>query len=173
MSGTRNLDELRTQALHCIEDAYIKGYEAARQDIIATGNKSEYERGLKDAEKAVKRVINEPSRGGLYSNEMQEIFGTKSMNAILWNHSLSEIIEKIREYDEKKAERNASPDNELHIGDEVYTLDKNDRRIVTALDKNIALVLCASGKYGVFEISKLHKTGRRFAIDEVLRELKE
>lgn len=172
MSGTRNLDGLRTQALHCIEDAYIKGYEAAKEDIIATGNKSEYERGLDDAEKAIKKIFNEPSKGGLYANEMQEIFGTKDIVTVFLNHSISEIVEKIRKYDEEKAERNASPDNDLHIGDEVYALDKNNRKTVTAIKGVIVTVLSSSGEYGEFNISDLHKTGRRFVIDEILRELK-
>ena len=117
-------------------------------------------------------VINEPSKGGLYANEMQEIFGTKGTFVILLKYSISEIIEKIREYDDKKAERNASPDNELHIGDEVYALDESKRKTVTAIDGNIVIVLGASGKYGTFNTSELHKTGRRFVIDEILRELR-
>ena len=104
--------------------------------------------------------------------KMQEIFGTKGTFVIFLKYSISEIIEKIRKYDEEKAERNASPDNELHIGDEVYALDENRRKIVTAIKGNAVIVLCSSGKCGEFNISDLHKTGRRFVIDEILRELK-
>lgn len=155
-----------------LKAAYCKGYATAKKEITAEAQESEYKRGLNDAEKAMKRVVDEPSNGGLYASEMQEIFETTNIVTIFLNHSISEIIERIREYEEKKTERNASPDSELHIGDEVYALDESKRKTVTAIDGNIAIVLSASGKYGTFNISELHKTGRRFAIDEILRELK-
>lgn len=174
MSGTRNLNGLRTQVIDCIESAYIKGYEAAKQDIIAAGNKSEYERGLKDAEKARSRLVSAVSNGGLSEYELEQIFDLRDYGDVLTEYTIPKIIEKIREYDEKKAERNASPDNELHIGDEVYIIDQKHRSVVTSLLDNGWKVnlLCASGNYTVVEISKIHKTGRRFAIDEVLRELR-
>jgi hypothetical protein len=179
MSGTRNLDGLKTLASKCIEKAYDKGYKSGSKEgnindgTFAAKVKEAYNNGLSDAEKAIKRVINEPSKGGLYANEMQKIFGTKGTFTILLSYSMPEIIEKIREYDEKKSERNVSPDNELHIGDEVYALDENRRKVVTAINGNTAIVLCTNGKCGAFYISDLHKTGKHFAIDKVLGELEE
>lgn len=169
MSGARNLDGLRTQALHCIEDAYIKGYEAAKQDIVAVGNKSEYERGLNDAWECAKKIA---TSDGLEYDDLEQIFGYRGYDLIFGNFSASEAIARIKEYEEAIAERNASPDGELHIGDEVYSLDESKRKTVTAIDGNTVIVLGASGKYGTFNISELHKTGRRFVIDEILKELK-
>jgi hypothetical protein len=166
MSGTHNLDGLKTQALTCIEAAYDKGYRAARLDA------SEYERGLDDAEKAIKRVLNAPSQGGLYANEMQEIFGTKGIVTVLLTHSMSEIIEKIREYDDKKEERNASPDSGLHIGDEICQTNSTHKYIVTAfLDNGGIFVLGDDGFTVVFTRDEIHKTGRNYPIKAILKEL--
>jgi hypothetical protein len=176
MSGTRNLDGLKMQVLTCLDASYEKGYKAAKQDVVATGNKSEYERGLNDAEKAIKRVINEPSKGGLYANEMQKIFGTKGTFTILLSYSMPEIIEKIREYDgRKQQEEPVKFCNGIHIGDEVYILDKNHKSIVTALldGGNKANLLYASGNYIVVETQKLHKTGRLYRIGDILKGLSE
>lgn len=168
------ISEFLSNSQENIKAAYLKGYAVAKKEIAAEAQESEYKRGLDDAEKAIKKIFNEPSKGGLYANEAQEIFGTKGIATIFLNHSISEIVEKIRKYDEEKAERNASPDNELHIGDEVYITDKKLRAIVTAFldNRRKANLLYASGNYTVIEISVLHKTGRRFVIDEILRELK-
>ncbi len=179
MSETLNV--IKKQILECVNSAYDKGYK----DGIKDGNidngtftkkiREAYNNGLNDAEKAVRRLVSMVEDGGLSGTVIETIFGTSQNYTILTNFSMPEIIEKIREYDNKKSERNASPDNELHIGDEVYILDKNRRATVTALldNGNKANLLCTSGNYLVVEISELHKTGRRFAIDEVLRELKE
>jgi hypothetical protein len=158
--------------LECIEAAYDRGYKSGINDgNINDGTfdakvKEAYDNGLNDAWECAKRIYEMPC------DAVCELF-PDSNDVIFADITASEAIKKIREYDEKKAERNASPDNELHIGDEVYSLDKNSRKTVTAIDGNTAIVLCTSGKCGVFRISGLHKTGRRFAIDEVLRKLKE
>ncbi len=175
MSETRNLDELIEQVSTCIAAAYNKGYEAAKQYIVAVGNKSEYERGLLDAEKAIRRLVVSIVDGGLSAEEMRMIFGISQDYAILTNFSMSEIVEKIREYDEEKVERNISLNNELHIGDEVYILDKNNKAVVTSLLDNGRKVniLCTSGNYLVVETQKLHKTGRLYSIEDILKELSE
>ena len=172
MSGTRNLEELKTQALTCVEAAYDKGYKAAKQDIVAAGNKSEYERGLNDAEKAVRRLTVSIAAGGLTPGEKQMIFGLSQDYVILTNFSMSEIIEKIREYDDEKAERNASPDNDLHIGDEVYAHDKNVKKIVLGItDFGNFAVLSQNGNFGVFSKGELHKTGKTYPVAELIMEL--
>jgi hypothetical protein len=182
MSGKRNLDGLKTLASKCIEKAYDKGYKSGLNDgnindgTFAAKVKEAYNNGLSDAEKAIKRVINEPSKGGLYANEMQKIFETKGTFTILLNYSMPEIIEKIREYDgRKQQEELVKFCNGIHIGDEVYILDKNHRSIVTALldGGNKANLLCVSGNYIVIETQKLHKTGRLYCIVDLLKGLSE
>lgn len=200
MSETHNLDGLIAQVSTCIEAAYNKGYKAAKEDIIAAGNKSEYERGLDDAEKAIKRVLNEPSKGGLYANEMQEIFGTKGTFVIFLKYSVSEIIEKIREYDNKKQVNNRCDtckyqhldrehfpccdccdndrweqgDSEIHVGDEVYSLDSKYKYVVLGfLGNGKVFVLSCRGLTGVFNSKQVHKTGRNYPVKEILEKLNE
>lgn len=176
----------------------IEADEVAKQDVIAIGNKSEYERGLNDAEKAVKRVINEPSRGGLYANEMQKIFGTKGTFSILLRYSISEIIKKIREYDNKKQVNNRcdtckyqhldrehfpccdccdndrweAEDDEIHVGDEVYCLNPTHKYVVLGfLDNGKIFVLSGKGLTGSFALNQVHKTGRNYPVMEILEKL--
>lgn len=143
----------------------LKGYKVAKQDVIAVGNKSEYERGLNDAWECAKKIATDT---GLNYEELGEIFGYTAMDTIFGNFSASKAIARIKEYEDKQKKA----DDEIHIGDEVYALDEHRRKTVTAIDGNTIIVLSASGKYGTFNISELHKTGRRFAIDEILKELK-
>lgn len=167
MRGTHNLDELKTQALTCIQAAYDKGYRAAKLDA------SEYERGLKDAEKAIKRVLNEPSKGGLYANELQEIFGTKGTFVIFSNHSMPEIIEKIRDYDERKRQEIKKVcDDEIYVGDEVYCLNPKHKYVVLGfLDNGKVFVFSGRGLTGAFPSNQVHKTGRKYPIMEILEKL--
>lgn len=168
MNKARDLDEFIAQASTCIGAAYDKGYRAARLDA------SEYERGLKDAEKAIKRVINEPSKGGLYANEIQEIFGTKGIVTVLLTHSVSEIIKKIREYDERKQQEELKKacDNEIHVGDEVYCLDLNYKYVVLNILTNSKIyVLSSRGLTGTFDSDRVRKTGRNYPIMEILEKL--
>lgn len=163
------ISEFLSNSQENIKAAYCKGYAVAKKEITAETQESEYRRGLNDAWECAKKIA---TSDGLEYDDLEQIFGYRGYDPIFGGFSASEAIAKIKEYEEKKAERNASPDSELHIGDEVYALDESKRKTVTAIDGNIVIVLSASGKYGTFNISELHKTGRRFAIDEILRELK-
>lgn len=126
MSGTRNLEGLKTQVLTCIEAAYDKGYKTAKQDITATGNKSEYERGLNDAEKARTRLVSAVANGGLSECELEQIFDLRDYGDVLTEYTIYEIIEKIREYDKRKKVEKAS-DDEICVGDEVMLINQKEK----------------------------------------------
>ncbi len=170
MSGTRNFSGLIEQVSTCIEAAYNKGYKAAKQDIVAIGNKSEYARGLSDAERAMRRLCLNTDMGGLSCRELDIIFGKGTTAQIINSYSMSEIIEKIREYDEHK-EESVKDENEINVGDEVYYIDENKQKIVTCIDGKNVTVLCSSGKSEEFDISELHKTGRHYDIADLLGRL--
>lgn len=153
--------------------AYLRGYKNGLND----GNDA-YNDGLNDAEKAIKRIVNEPSRGGLYANEMQEIFGTKGTFVIFLKYSISEIIEKIREYDERKQQEESAKakasDDEIHVGDEICLNNSARKYIVTAfLDNGKLFVLEDDGFTVLFDCNEIHKTGRNYPIKEILRKLNE
>lgn len=165
MSGTRDLNGLRTQVLDCIESAYDKGYKAARQDIVADANKSEYERGLNDAWKCAKKIA---TVDGLSIEELGKIFDTRSMNAILERFSVSEAIAKIKEYEDKQKKT----DDEIHVGDEIYCRGSKYKYIVLSiLDNGKIFVLSGRGLTGVFALNQVHKTGRNYPVMEILKEL--
>lgn len=177
MSGTRNLEGLKTQALTCVEAAYDKGYKAAKQDIVAVGNKSEYKRGLNDAEKAKVRLISAVSNGGLSMDEIIDIFDATDYESVFENFTICEIIERIKEYDERKQQEKLKKvcDDEIHVGDEVYCLDKNHKSIVVGFtNKNLSRCLVMSERgFLAMDIDTLHKTGRAYPIKEMFKKLNE
>lgn len=57
-------------------------------------------------------------------------------------------------------ERQKQTEDEIKVGYEVYNIDRENKRIVTAIDGNKAIQLCSNGKYTVDNIDILHWTGR-------------
>ena len=51
-------------------------------------------------------------------------------------------------------------DDEIKVGYEVYNVDPENKRIVTAIDGDKAIQLCSNGKYAVDSIDTLRWTGR-------------
>ena len=166
-------------AKESLKAAYCKGYNNGLNDgnindgTFATKVKESYDNGLNDAEKALKRVISEPSRGGLYANEMQEIFGTKGICAILLTYSVSEIIKKIREYDERKQQEESAKasEDEIHIGDEIIFEGK--KYIVVYISKYYDRVVIVNDTDALSTRNKnVKKTGRKYHVAEMLEGLK-
>lgn len=63
--------------------------------------------------------------------------------------------EKLAEYEDKQKAK-----DEIKVGYEVYNIDRENKRIVTAIDGNKAIQLRSNGKYTVDNIDTLHWTGR-------------
>lgn len=167
MSGTRNLDGLKTQVLTCIERAYDKGYKAAKQDVVAIGNKSEYERGLNDSWECAKKIATDK---GLNYEELAEIFGYTSMDTIFGNFSASEAIARIKEYEDQQKKAN----DEIHVGDEFYCPNSKCKYVVLRfLGNDKVLAFSSEGFTGTFVFEYVHKTGRTYPIVEILEKLNE
>lgn len=179
MNKTRDLDGLKMQALTCIEATYDKGYKDGIKDgninngTFAKKIREAYNNGLDNAEKAIKRVLNEPSKGGLYANEMQEIFGIKGTFAIFLTYSMSEIIERIREYDELKQHEELKKvcDDEIHVGDEII-LDSKKYIVVNKTKYKYSVVIVNDTDVLVTLAENVKKTGRKYSVAEMLEELK-
>jgi len=63
-------------------------------------------------------------------------------------------------------------EDEIKVGYEVYNLDPENKRIVTAIDGDKAIQLCSNGKYTVDNIDTLHWTGREdLRIKKVLEKI--
>lgn len=171
MSGTHNLDGLKTQALTCVEAAYDKGYKSGLNDgnindgTFAAKIKEAYNNGLNDAWECAKKIATDT---GLNYEELGEIFGYTSMDTILTRFSASEAIDRIKKYEDKQKK----VDDEIHVGDEVYSLDSKYKYVVLAfLDNGKIFVLSGRGLTGLFISNQLHKTGRKYPIMEILKKL--
>lgn len=165
MNEARNLDGLRTQVLTCIEAAYDKGYKAAKQNVVAIGNKSEYERGLNDAWECAKKIV---TSDGLNLNELEKIFEFHSPDVIFGKFSASEAIAKIKEYEDQQRPTN----DEIHVGDEFYCLDPKYKYVVLGfLSDGKIYAFSGKGLTGAFCFEQVHKTGRNYPVMEILEKL--
>lgn len=172
MSGTRNLDGLKTQALTCIEAAYDKGYKDGLNDgnvndgTFAAKVKEAYDNGLNDAWECAKKIATDT---GLNYEELGEIFGYTAMDTIFRNFSASKAIARIKEYEDQQKKT----DNEIHIGDEVYSLDPKYKYVVLSfLDNGKIFVFSSRGLTEIFTFNQIHKTGRNYPVKEILEGLR-
>lgn len=154
-----------------LADEYARGYDDGAFAGANTNNTRDYEKGLYDAWECARRIFVPANKGGLSGREVKQIFNTYN---IFDNYSASEAITKIKEYEEKQKQ----PDDEIKVGDEIYSLDKNYRSVVTAIFDTCrgvtAVFFTQNGKLAGELLENLHKTGRHFPqIAEVLKQMQE
>ena len=160
MSGTRNLDGLKTQALTCIEAAYDKGYKSGINDgnindgTFAAKVKEAYDNGLNDAWECVGKM-----EKLLYSDVFSNVFGNTDYYTVVTKMSASEAMTKIKEYEE------------IHVGDEIIFEDK--KYIVINIPKyGDNVVIVNDTDVLVTPTENVKKTGRKYSIAEMLEGLK-
>lgn len=143
------------------KEAYRQGYDTG----YGTKVNEFYEQGLIDAWEAARKIADMP-----YGEE-EKVFGSGGWHFIT-QHTASEAIEKIRQYEQKQ--------EEIHLGDEVTFLPNNAKGIVT--ECHVPDVYSDNDKYAVWcggtmeYVLKQHltKTGRTFhEIAEILQKMKE
>ena len=118
-----------------------------------------------EIEKCYKRVILDTLDGGLSPKELKEIFDTESAYSIVLAYSASEIVDKVKAYDQQK---------EIHTGDEVVCkIDKEFKFVVTSVDRGRGrcTVMSATGQYGTYGLDQLEKTGKTYPITEIRKNL--
>lgn len=139
---------------------YDYGYEDGKADTPFTDteeaeNKA-YNRGLNEAWDAARKIAQTYAHFTCYDLNM--IFGDRDSvgrKMIFEEYTPQDAIRKIKEYEDKQKQ-----DAEIKVGYEVYNIDRENKRIVTAIDGNKAIQLCSNGKYTVDNIDTLHWTGR-------------
>ena len=155
-------EDVRTQ----IDRAYQQGYADAKSelgqnaiDLAHEESDRAYQQGLEDAWEAARKII---LAEGLSLHELMQIFGTASSDKILMETTISEVIVKIKEYEQ----------DTIQIGDEVQSCDT--RYIVVRIrDNGTFEAISACGTDEGLDLSKFHKTGRHFPqIAEVLAEMR-
>ena len=163
-------DELEKQA-------YQRGYEGAydtayadAEEIYESGKRAMYQKGLKDAWEAARKICLEECDGGMQISVIKDIFNVSYYRDALRDYSASECIEKIRAYEQEQ---------QIQVGDEVINTQTDARFIVTHMWVN------NHGEKGVsgfnYECSAfstaldlVRKSGRHFPeIAEVLQKMKE
>lgn len=177
------IEEMKRQAKELIEQAYQRGYRAgyskAENDYHAKteeDRQSSYELGLNMAWEAAKKIYLTTSEGGLPNEEIVKIFDVGWMGwiaTIFKNFSASEVVEKLKAYEEQK---NQEEDSEIKVGDEVIYRHGELTGIVTSIYKTKKFdILWNDGSVGQEKnISDFKKTGRTFPeIVAVLKKMQE
>ena len=86
-----------------LEEAYQKGYEVGQHETTTL----EYQQGLNDAWETIAKIAKMPD------GERGKVFGETWISNILNGNSLAEITEKLKAYEQQKA------DAEIKVGDEI------------------------------------------------------
>lgn len=151
------------------ESAYAEGYTNAESKYREARDQVEreaYQRGLDDAWSAARKIVVSKTDVGYSIKELSLVFGNYFIEQIFLNHTAAEAVEKIRAYEERKAQ-----EDEIKVGDEVEfkTNDICIRYVVTKIDDSGWMCgietynqLDSSRKGAVicFEANKVKKTGR-------------
>ena len=156
------MGRMRMDIDYIAEEAYQKGFEAGQHEATTL----EYQQGLNDAWETVRKLYNY-----WYGND--DIFGDETFCEFIFQHSASEVIDRIKAYEESQKA------DEIKVGDEVIPIDAIRRPFVVVSIENNAI-------YG-FELTdgfvprgchrdETHweKTGRHFPqVAELVKAMKE
>lgn len=172
-------EELMDAMVMNLEEAYDYGYDHGYTDaknelgqnaidLAHEESNRAYQQGLEDAWEAAKKIKR------MDIAERDAIFAEigKSTYSIIMSMPASEVIAKIKEYEDKQKQ-----DTEMKVGDEVYLLDENHPRVVTNVfddgGRTRAVQISENGKWVVDDVKELHRTGKHFdQIAEVLKEMR-
>lgn len=151
-----------------LSDEYARGYN----DGIEITEAKDYEQGLNDAWKCARSIVDNE-----VPYDFWDLASGQSNLAVFKHYSAKGAIEKCKEYKEYK-EKQKQTDDEIKVGDEIYSLDKNYKSVVTAVFDTCrgvtAVYFTQNGKWCGDLLENLHKTGRHFPqITEVLKQMQE
>ena len=139
------------------ESVELKAYDEGR-------SAETYEDGLNEAWELARDIITLPNSGNKSLTWVRHnVFGTDALFDLIMNYSASEIIEKIKKYEE------------IEVGDEV--VDEKGwgiKGVVTKTNERYISIVENEGKVSRFNKSAFNKTGRHFPqIEEVLKQMQE
>ena len=143
------------------DEAYQRGHDDGYEAGCATAFKpvsdAEYQRGLEDAWVAVRKIVSMPD------DPYWELFGDYKAE-IIKNTTVSEVIAKLKAYEDKHSDR-------IEVGDivDVY----GNLGVVTYMDELKACVMMIEdGSSGNWNLSECKKTGKHYDIQSILEEMK-
>lgn len=155
-----------------------EGFEEGVKSVGTYGGdlKAEaYQNGLNDAWEAARKIANMDSMIQKTLFEVYNCYPSKQIADVFENYSADEAISKIKAYEEqKKAEK------EIKVGDEVLPLEPSEdvvivtRKWIDDYDRPcIDVINRSSGRTWNYLEKDVHKTGRHFDIDGILKAMRE
>ena len=164
---------IKKQAKELIEQAYLRGYKAGQENALAVDSDKFREQGRNEAWEAARKLFLNEENGGLKQEDFVSLFDGKRPVMVLAYKSASEVIAKIKAYEEQKQKEA----DEIHVGDEVIpTYGVTEPFIAIAVDNDAVYGFDINGNYRGASKSEtdFKKTGRHFdEIAEVLKKMKE
>ena len=146
---------------------YDKGYQEGALNPSSIGYEHGYEAGLNDAWECAKKIVLDTGDGGLGACGRNEAFGLGDWAyPIMHTHTVSEAIEKLRDYEAKK--------DEIKVGDEVRLKDLGLIGVVTRLAdlEQAACIMFDDGSATWKSVNGAKKTGRYFPIEDILEQMR-
>lgn len=133
-----------------------------------------YEDGLNEIWKYIKKITCTSQNGGLSPEALLEIFNDQRIYMIIEKFTPTEVINKIKEYEEKQNKNKA----EIHVGDEIYSELTDTKAVVQRID-TWHRYQCFNSEGSQFVIDEQIfnnywiKTGKNYSqIEEVLKQMK-
>lgn len=123
----------------------------AQIDII---QETAYENGLHDAWEIAKKI---ECMDGYDGDELIEMFGTDGIEAIFAKYKASEVLEKVKAYEEYKEQNNI-----IRVGDEVKLPDNTIGVVVYSGSTGCINIFTAYGGVRFLKATKAEKTGKHY-----------
>ena len=156
------------------QQGYEEGYIAGQQSCNSAGDtKNEIDAALKELWECVKKIVINPSRGGLTVPELENIFNTSSLTKIFNDYNTSEVVDRIKKYVKEQEKK-----EEIKVGDEIVFNNTHKAVVIEkSSDKN------SDYSYRIMDVDfvwstwvkkdGLVKTGRTFPqMAELVKQLK-
>lgn len=162
VEDSKNITELKKEAEEAYQKGSVDAWECAKKNAGEA-----YQKGLNDAWEAARKIVLSTEDGGLFDYEARKaVFGCGNYMA-LKKYTVSEVIEKIRQYEQEQEEQ-------IRVWDEVIN-GRNFKGTVTYTENNGMLtIFCQDGTWITSHSRYWKKTGRRFdEIAEVLKKMQE
>ena len=153
------------------EEAYKRGHDTGYKKCLSEHEFDmpcsicdDYERGLNDAWDAARNIV---CSDGLTVQEIHNIFNCTVTGNVLRRFSAPEAIAKIKAYEAEK--------DEIRVGDEVRRISDGVKYVVVE-PKNEFDRACGFSMNGIWYGERpdaIRKTGRRFDMESILKEMSE